>query len=311
MILGLPIFATIFAFALVVFIHELGHYLVGRFCGIGVLAFSVGFGPKLFSFHDRNNTEWKLCIIPLGGYVKFLTDVDKNKFNIRKLEKFDRRKLKNKEFKTFESSSLINKSLTVLAGPIANFFLAIIIFSCLSNFVGVTSNDPIIGAVTKVPSQKEYFKPGDRVVRVENQLIKSFDQIFEVAKSQSNYESVNFVIVRDSKTLSFTLPYIFQPIVLGVEMFSPAMKAGIKEGDVFLEANEIVLYSFSDQVRNENTIGSFSGCPMWTEKSGGIWGGYKNLSEEDRKKLMALEGEDRMNKAVEFFKRDYLSGRIE
>ena len=246
MILGLPIFATIFAFALVVFIHELGHYLVGRFCGIGVLAFSVGFGPKLFSFHDRNNTEWKLCIIPLGGYVKFLTDVDKNKFNIRKLEKFDRRKLKNKEFKTFESSSLINKSLTVLAGPIANFFLAIIIFSCLSNFVGVTSNDPIIGAVTKVPSQKEYFKPGDRVVRVENQLIKSFDQIFEVAKSQSNYESVNFVIVRDSKTLSFTLPYIFQPIVLGVEMFSPAMKAGIKEGDVFLEANEIVLYSFFD-----------------------------------------------------------------
>ena len=63
MISGLPIFATIFAFALVVFVHEFGHYIVGRLCGIGAEVFSIGFGPKIFGFVDKNHTEWKICLL--------------------------------------------------------------------------------------------------------------------------------------------------------------------------------------------------------------------------------------------------------
>ena len=74
MIFGIPVFLAILAFVLVIFIHELGHYLVGRLCGIGVNAFSIGFGPKLISYTDNNNTEWKLCLIPLGGFVQFQTN---------------------------------------------------------------------------------------------------------------------------------------------------------------------------------------------------------------------------------------------
>ncbi len=246
MILGLPIFATVFAFALVVFIHELGHYLVGRLCGIGALVFSIGFGPKLFSFKDRNNTEWKLCLIPLGGYVKFLTDGDQKEHYQHNIGEYEGSRFKYNSFKTFEGAGLTSRFLTVLAGPTANFLLAIVIFSFLSNLVGVMSNEPIIGSVSKVPSQKEFFKRGDRVISVENYSIDNFNQIFEVAQRYSDSKSLKFEIVRDSEVLEFNFPYIFQPIVFGVEMFSPAMKAGVKTGDVFLEANQTVLESFSD-----------------------------------------------------------------
>jgi regulator of sigma E protease len=66
----------LFVLTVVVFVHEMGHYLVGRACGIGVNAFSIGFGPELIGFNDRRGTRWKLCAIPLGGYVKFVGDMN-------------------------------------------------------------------------------------------------------------------------------------------------------------------------------------------------------------------------------------------
>ena len=66
----------LFVLTVVVFVHEMGHYLVGRWCGIGVKAFSIGFGPELVGFNDRHGTRWKLCAIPLGGYVKFVGDMN-------------------------------------------------------------------------------------------------------------------------------------------------------------------------------------------------------------------------------------------
>ena len=75
LILG-TIVPFLFVLTVVVFVHEMGHYLVGRWCGIGVKAFSVGFGPELFGFNDRHGTRWKLSAIPLGGYVKFTGDKD-------------------------------------------------------------------------------------------------------------------------------------------------------------------------------------------------------------------------------------------
>src|SRR5499433_901940 len=68
---GLPV---LFVFSLVVFFHELGHFLVARWCGVRILVFSIGFGPELFGFNDRHNTRWKISAIPLGGYVKFFGD---------------------------------------------------------------------------------------------------------------------------------------------------------------------------------------------------------------------------------------------
>src|SRR2546421_5961434 len=69
--LGLPV---LFVFSLVVFFHELGHFLVARWCGVRILVFSIGFGPELFGFNDRHGTRWKVAAVPLGGYVKFFGD---------------------------------------------------------------------------------------------------------------------------------------------------------------------------------------------------------------------------------------------
>ena len=259
MIFGFSIFAAIFAFALVIFIHELGHYFVGRLCGIAVTDFSIGFGPALLKYKDKNNTEWKLCLIPLGGYVKFLTEDNFATFQGNNdLVNNDKLSLpsgvRQKVRKSFEKTTLKRRSLTVLAGPFANFIFSLFVFAFLANLMGTTSNEPIIGEVAKHPGQEFFLEKGDRVLRVANQEIDSFNEIFEVAGQYPESSNIDFVIDRDSKILRFNLPYIFQPIVFNVELFSPAMKAGIESGDVFLEARNKKLSSFSElkEIVNES-----------------------------------------------------------
>ena len=108
---------------LIVFVHEMGHYLAGRWSGIGITAFSVGFGPELFGFTDRHGTRWKVSAIPLGGYVKFLGDDDPASipdYNaVAHLPEEVRKR-------TFLGAALWKRAVTVAAGPIANFILAIV-----------------------------------------------------------------------------------------------------------------------------------------------------------------------------------------
>ena len=105
---GMPIVSAVFAFFLVVFVHEMGHYWVGRLCGIGAKTFSIGLGPKIFSMVDKRNTEWQICLLPIGGYVKFLEKSDK-KDPLYVFSGSD-----------FKSAKLTRRFLTVIAGPTAN-----------------------------------------------------------------------------------------------------------------------------------------------------------------------------------------------
>src|SRR5262245_14103506 len=100
----------------------MGHYLVGRWCGIGVTAFSIGFGPELLGFNDRHGTRWKLCAIPLGGYVKFVGDMgvtsEPDKAAADALPEEQRRV-------AFQNQAVWKRALTVFAGPAFNFLLTI------------------------------------------------------------------------------------------------------------------------------------------------------------------------------------------
>ena len=111
---------------LIVFVHEMGHYLAGRWSGIGITAFSIGFGPEIAGFTDRRGTRWKLSAIPLGGYVKFLGDEDAA--STPDYDKFNRLP-EDERARTFLGAALWKRAVTVAAGPIANFVLAIAIFS--------------------------------------------------------------------------------------------------------------------------------------------------------------------------------------
>src|SRR5215210_738259 len=111
----------LFVLTIVVFFHELGHFLVARWCGVAVRIFSVGFGPELFGFNDRRGTRWRLSLIPLGGYVRFLGDENE----ISRTDQNARASMSPEEWsQTFAAQSVGKRAAIVAAGPIANFVLA-------------------------------------------------------------------------------------------------------------------------------------------------------------------------------------------
>ena len=120
--------AFLFVLTVVVFFHELGHFLVARWCGVRVLVFSIGFGPELFGFNDRHGTRWKVSAIPLGGYVKFFGDENAasvpDQAAVAGMTEAERKV-------SFVHQKVGPRAAIVVAGPLANFILAIVIFAGL------------------------------------------------------------------------------------------------------------------------------------------------------------------------------------
>src|SRR6187551_2370690 len=107
----------LFVLTIVVFFHELGHFLVARWCGVTVKAFSIGFGPEIFGFTDKKGTRWRLCWIPLGGYVKFVDDDDVTSSSGKTLKRLTNEQRKG----SFRDKPVGARAAVVAAGPIANF----------------------------------------------------------------------------------------------------------------------------------------------------------------------------------------------
>ena len=118
----------------VVFIHEYGHYYFARKYGVGVTDFSIGFGKEIFGWNDKSGTRWKICLIPLGGYVKFFGD--RNVFSQAEQQQIINQYSEEDRKKLFILKPLYQRSIIVAAGPLANFVLAILIFACIYIFVG-------------------------------------------------------------------------------------------------------------------------------------------------------------------------------
>src|SRR5262249_49825479 len=116
----------LFVLSVVVFFHELGHFLVARLCGVRVLTFSIGFGPELMGFHDRYGTRWKLAAIPLGGYVKFFGD--ENASSSPDAAQLTAMNSAERAI-SFHFQPVWKRAAIVVAGPLANFLLAIVIFA--------------------------------------------------------------------------------------------------------------------------------------------------------------------------------------
>ncbi|MDE1993232.1 MAG: site-2 protease family protein, partial [Rhizobiaceae bacterium] len=136
----------VFVLSLLVFVHEMGHYLVGRWSGIRIMAFSIGFGPEIAGFTDRHGTRWKLSIIPLGGYVRFFGDEDaSSKVDVDQIASMT----EEERARSFAGAKLWKRAATVAAGPIANFILAIVIFATLFGVYGRTVADPVVAVVAR------------------------------------------------------------------------------------------------------------------------------------------------------------------
>lgn len=173
--LGGYIVPFILVLTLLVFVHEMGHYLVGRWSGIRVTAFAVGFGPELIGFTDRHGTRWKLCAIPLGGYVKFWGDEDAS-------SKPDSSGLAGMSLEergqTLAGAKLWKRAATVAAGPIANFILAIAIFAVLFGVYGRMISDPVVAEVRENSAAAiAGVQPGDLLVALDGTRVETFEDV--------------------------------------------------------------------------------------------------------------------------------------
>ncbi|WP_416355729.1 RIP metalloprotease RseP [Aureimonas phyllosphaerae] len=165
----------LFVLTVIVFFHELGHYLVGRWSGIRILAFSVGFGPEIVGFNDRRGTRWKLCAIPLGGYVKFFGD--ENAASVPDHAALGRMS-EEERGGAFHTASVGRRAATVAAGPIANFILAIAIFALTAFSTGIVVGDPVVSEVRPgSPAQSAGLQPGDRIVSADGEAIEYFGDL--------------------------------------------------------------------------------------------------------------------------------------
>lgn len=174
--LGLPAF--LFVIMIVVFFHELGHFLVARACGVKVEAFSIGFGPKIFGWTDRHGTMWKVSWLPLGGYVKFLGDMGAASTPDR--EGLAEMTPKQREG-AFPLKPLSRRVAVVLAGPVANFILAILIFTAFFLLAGRPVVEPLVGGVNpNSPAAAAGIQKGDVVRSINGREVHSFGDISEV-----------------------------------------------------------------------------------------------------------------------------------
>jgi regulator of sigma E protease len=162
----------LFVLTIVVFIHELGHFLVGRWCGVGVTAFSIGFGPELLGWNDRHGTRWKISAIPLGGYVKFAGDI--NATSTPDPETLARMTPAERAV-SFHHQAVGKRAAIVAAGPIANFLLAILVFAGIAFIGGRYVLAPRIEVVQAgSAAERAGFQPGDLVRSINGRTIASF-----------------------------------------------------------------------------------------------------------------------------------------
>lgn len=173
--LGGYIVPFVVVLSLLVFVHEMGHYLAGRWSGIRILAFSIGFGPELVGWTDKHGTRWKISAIPLGGYVRFYGDDDaSSRPDFEGLERMD----EAERATTFMGAKLWKRAVTVAAGPVANFILAIAIFAVLFSIYGKPMSDPVVFQVKDgSAAQTAGFLPGDRIVSMDGTTIESFTDL--------------------------------------------------------------------------------------------------------------------------------------
>ena len=165
----------LFVLTIVVFFHELGHFLMARLCGIKVLVFSVGFGPEIAGFNDRYGTRWKISAVPLGGYVKFFGDDNAasvpDQAAAASMSDADRKD-------SFMFQPVRSRAAVVAAGPIANFVLAIAIFAAIFMTVGKQTTSALVDTVQPASAAEAAgFKPGDLVTAINGEKIESFSDM--------------------------------------------------------------------------------------------------------------------------------------
>jgi regulator of sigma E protease len=257
----------LFVLTLVVFFHELGHFLVARWCGVTVTIFSIGFGKELWGFYDRRGTRWRIAAIPLGGYVKFMDD--ENAASMPPRSAADRADPAARTG-AFHDKPVWQRAAVVAAGPLANFILAAIIYSLVNFTVGVRAITARIDTVVPgMPAAAAGLRPGDLITAINGWTVESLDDVARTVGT-SGGRTLDFEVERDGARLTFEVTPVVKeqkddlgvtvrigdigirrqiaPRIGEVMPDLPAQKAGFKTGDVVTAIDGKPIKSFEEIV---------------------------------------------------------------
>ena len=184
----------VFVLSLVVFFHELGHFLIARWCGVRILVFSIGFGPEIIGFNDRYGTRWKISAIPLGGFVKFFGDDNAASVpDTARIASMDA----HERAQSFAFQPVLKRAAIVVAGPLANFLLAVVIFAGVFMLYGKQTMSARVDSVQPDSAAAAAgFKPGDLVVAIDGRPIDNFAEMQRVVGASAG-ETLAITVDRD------------------------------------------------------------------------------------------------------------------
>jgi regulator of sigma E protease len=206
----------LFILTVVVFVHEYGHYKVGRWCGVDVTTFSVGFGKEIFGWTDKHGTRWRFAAIPLGGYVKFAGDAnaasgpDGDALAGMSAEERSR---------TLPGATVGRRAAIVAAGPIANFIFSILVFAAIVMALGKATIVPRVDRVApESAAAKAGLARGDLIVAIDGARVTAFDEVRRVVTTNAQ-NPLRFVVARDGveREVEITPTLIERRTPLGVE----------------------------------------------------------------------------------------------
>ncbi|MEO0999253.1 MAG: RIP metalloprotease RseP [Pseudomonadota bacterium] len=193
--------------------------------------FSVGFGKEIAGWTDSRGTRWRIGILPLGGYVKFLGDADgASRADPEALAAMS----EAERARSFHDASVGRRAATVVAGPVANFLLSILVFAGLAIAVGVGSDEAVIGEVPESVRGSLPVEEGDRVLSVNGTEVESWIAFREAVAEPEEGSEITLLIERDGVTTTVASPHFMRPYVLGIRPLSAASGAGILPGDLIV-----------------------------------------------------------------------------
>ena len=219
----------------IVFVHEMGHYLVARWNGIAIDAFSIGFGPEIFGWNDKRGTRWKLCVIPLGGYVRFTGDMNAASVpDPTFAENYDPATAHT----LFVNKNVWQRIAVVIAGPAANvIFTFLIMYAVLLGYGRVTLEPVISGVVPDSPAAVAGFEPGDRMLSVDGFKVRGFED-FQRLVSTAPEREVDVTLERRGEVVDIV---VVPEVQTTVTSFGRELKVGrigvtrdVAQGDVFV-----------------------------------------------------------------------------
>ncbi|WP_417258771.1 RIP metalloprotease RseP [Celeribacter sp.] len=230
----------IVALSIIVTVHEYGHYIVGKWCGIKADVFSLGFGKPLLQRTAKDGTVWQVAAIPLGGYVKFAGDANAasapDPHAVDGMAPEDARH-------TMPGAPLWARTLTVAAGPMFNFIFSAIVFAGLLLSTGQVKDTLEIAEVKPVPFEVG-LQSGDTIVAIAGMPVPELSQMGDFIETLPRAAQMDYTVERDGTELTVTGPHPFPVIVGGITPKSAARDARLQVGDVITKVDDVTLNSF-------------------------------------------------------------------